>query len=462
VTTTAARASIESPGFRRGGARQHAADRAWLLAVIVVANGVVTVGLWFRHGGPAAASGAGGIATAIGELTALVGTYAVLLQITLMARIPWLERFAGLDRLAVWHRWNGFAAFWLLLAHTVFTTVGYARGTRQSVARQTWDFVTSYADVFIAYVGLVLLVAVVVTSLRAARRRLRRERWYLVHLTAYAAVALAFAHQLAVGTDFEGDRVARTWWVALYVTVALSILIARIGWPVWFNTRHRMRIVSVHREAPAVVSLVIGGRDLDRIRVEPGQFFLWRFLTPGGWRQAHPFSLSAAPSAQSMRITVKQLGDRTAELQRIRPGTRVFAEGPYGTFTAHRRRHERVLLVAGGIGITPLRALLGQMAERPEAVTLLYRVATPDDVVFGTELARAREHGVRIHVLVGSEIGDDTTDQLGLQALQRLVPDVRSRDCFVCGPPAFADTICRRLRVLGVPRDQIHRERFEL
>ena len=102
---------------------------------------------------------------------------------------------------------------------------------------------------------------------------------------------------------------------------------------------------------------------------------------------------------------MKQLGDRTAELQRIRPGTRVFAEGPYGTFTTRRRRHERVLLVAGGIGITPLRAMLGQMSQRPESVTLLYRAATPDDVVFGSELERARARGVRVHLLVGTEIG---------------------------------------------------------
>jgi predicted ferric reductase len=220
--------------------------------------------------------------------------------------------------------------------------------------------------------------------------------------------------------------------------------------------------------ADGVVSIYLTGRHLDRIDATAGQFFLWRFLTPWGWAKAHPFSLSAAPRPNRLRITVKALGDDTRRMLSLRPGTRVFAEGPYGTFTTDRRSRQRVALIAGGIGITPLRALLDDLppAARRGAngtdVTLLYRVAGEGDVAFRRELATfEQKRGVEVHVLVGADIGDDHTDQLGVPALRRLVPDLASRDVFVCGPPAMVDAVRQRLRTLKVPAAQVHFERFQ-
>jgi len=159
---------------------------------------------------------------------------------------------------------------------------------------------------------------------------------------------------------------------------------------------------------------------------------------------------------------VKDLGDHTARLQRIRPGVRVIAEGPYGTFTAERRTRRHIALIAGGIGVTPLRALLDSFGPDDDVV-MLYRVATPDEVVFVDELRQfAGLPHMRIHVIPGTEIGDDQTDLLGIPMLQRGIPDIAHRDCFVCGPPAFIDALQRRLARLGVPRSQIHFERFQL
>ena len=211
-----------------------------------------------------------------------------------------------------------------------------------------------------------------------------------------------------------------------------------------------------------MVSVYIGGRDLDRIDAQAGQFFLWRFLTGTGWAKAHPFSLSAAPNGRFLRITVKVLGDDTHRIQRLRNGVRVFAEGPYGTFTADRRTRRRVALIAGGIGITPLRALLEALPIAPGDATLLYRAATEGDIAFRQELTTLSERrGIQIHELVGPEIGDDRTDRLGVPALRALIPDIAERDVYVCGPPAMLDALRRRLRVLGVPRGQVHFERFD-
>jgi predicted ferric reductase len=437
-------------------------DRAWIVEVLVVVNGLLVVGLWLRHGGAGTIGQPGGLSMAIGDVTALVGTYAVLLELLLMSRIEWLERRFGFDHLAVYHRWTGFAAVLLLAAHAVFTTVGYARSGALSLPVEVSDFIRHYPDVLMAIVGFALFVAVGVTSARAARRRLARESWYALHLYAYLAVALSFAHQLAVGTDLSTDAVARAWWVAMYVVVFGSIAMWRVARPVAFNIRHRLVVDSVRHEADGVVSVYITGRDLDLIAAEAGQFFLWRFLTRKGWAKAHPFSLSAAPNGRFLRITVKSLGDDTAQLQRLRPGVRVFAEGPYGTFTERLRTRRRVALIAGGIGITPLRALLESMPGAPGDITLLYRAQTEGDVAFRKELRTlAERRGVEIRTLIGREIGNDRTDQLGVPQMRKLVPDIAERDVYLCGPPPMIEALRRRLASLQVPATRIHYERFE-
>jgi predicted ferric reductase len=211
-----------------------------------------------------------------------------------------------------------------------------------------------------------------------------------------------------------------------------------------------------------VVSIHVAGRRLDRLGAQPGQFFLWRFLTKDGWYKAHPFSLSAPPTRSSLRFTVKNLGDETAKIQHVRPGTRLFAEGPYGTFTEARRTRRKVLLIAAGIGITPLRAMVEAMPARKGEITLLYRVVHARDAIFEEELRElARSRGIVVHIIPGAEIGDDNTDLLSIPALRAGVRSITSRDCYICGPPSFIDAIRSRLERIGVPRSHIHFERFE-
>jgi predicted ferric reductase len=459
MTVTTARSAPAGPsGVRVERAR--AADRAWVVEMITAVNAALILGMWVRHGGLHTVGAAGGVAIAAGQLTGLYGTYSVLMQLVLMGRLAWLERHVGLDRLAIWHRWNGFLAVNLLVAHTVLITIGYAARTHATWWAQTRDFVSNYPDVLMAFAALGILIAVAVTSARAARSRLSRETWYFVHLYAYLAVALGFAHQLAVGNDFITDPLARAWWVALYLAVIAIVVTWRVVLPWRFNVRHKLKVKSVVREAPGVVTINLTGKHLGAIGALPGQFFLWRFLTRDGWWKCHPFSLSAAPTQRSLRITVKDLGDTTHDLQSIRAGTPVFVEGPFGTFTGQRRTGRPVLFIAGGIGITPIRAMLDEVPSRSRC-TLLYRVNEPADIVFAKELDDiASRKGVDVHYLTGFEIGDDQTDQLGIPAIIRLVPDVIDRDCFVCGPPPLIDAVCRRLHTIGVPDTSVHFERF--
>jgi ferredoxin-NADP reductase len=220
-------------------------------------------------------------------------------------------------------------------------------------------------------------------------------------------------------------------------------------------------VLSVHRDGPDVVSVVIGGRHLEGLQAESGQFFRWRFLCRGLWWTSSPYSLSAGPRPDRVRITVKDLGDHSRAVANVSPGTRVIAEGPYGAVTAARRRRPKVLLIGGGIGITPLRALFETLPARPGDLTFVYRASQPADIVFRDELETiAHQRNANLHFVVGrrSELG---YDPLSASVLASSIPDLKHHDVYLCGPAGMADTVSRALSEAGVPRRQIHHESFE-
>ncbi len=182
-------------------------------------------------------------------------------------------------------------------------------------------------------------------------------------------------------------------------------------------------------------------------------------MTKGRWWQAHPFSLSAAPNGQWLRLTVKRVGDHTSELPKVRPGTRVWAEGPSGVFTADRRVAPRALLIAAGSGIAPIRALLEDL---PRGTAVIYRARTAEEIVFREELDwLARERDASVWYVLGSRDDPWPKHVLSPRGLRDLVPDVRRRDVYLCGPHGLIHSSIRTLRRMRVPRRQIHLDPFE-
>jgi ferredoxin-NADP reductase/DMSO/TMAO reductase YedYZ heme-binding membrane subunit len=453
MTTTAI------PGRTPLADRPPAARISGAAALSAIAVGAACVlALWWND--TASVTGLGGWVTGAGRITGLLAGYAVVVLLALMARVPALERGVGSDRLARWHAMGGRYTVSLAVAHTLLIIWGYALTQRSGVVAETGTLLLSYPDVLMATVALGLLVMVGVVSARAARRRLGYETWHLLHLYTYLAIALAFSHQFATGADFVSNPAARIFWSAMYVCVAGLLLWYRLIAPVRLASRHRLRVLGVQRESHDVVSVYVGGRRLSELAVEPGQFFRWRFLTRGLWWAANPYSLSAPPRGDVLRITVKIVGAHSAGLLRLRPGTRVIAEGPSGGFTAGRRRRRKVLLIGGGVGITPLRALFETLPGRPGDLELIYRTATPADQVLRSELdGLAHGRGARVHYLVGPP-RTGPRDHLSAAGLRRVVPDVVERDVFLCGPETMMAATVAALRELGVPKRHIHLESF--
>jgi predicted ferric reductase len=425
----------------------------------IAAGAVATIAVWWFQ--TPVFSGLGDWLTNAGRVTGLMAGYGIMVLIALMARLPPVERGVGADRLARWHSMGGRYVVGLVVTHALLITWGYAVTAHTGVVSEAGTLLLDYPDVMMATVAGLLLVGIGIVSARAARRRLRYETWYFLHFYTYLAVALAVSHQFADGAEFVASLPARVFWSALYIGVATAIVWYRFVTPVRQAARHRLRVLAVQPEAPGIVSVVIGGEHLSELRAEPGQFFRWRFLTRGLWWVSSPYSLSAPPRPGRLRITVKSRGDHSAAMAKLRPGTTVVAEGPYGALTGAARVRRRVLLIAGGVGITPLRALFQSIPAGQGELTLLYRASTDDDVVFRGELERlAEQRHARLFFVVGSR-ADLGANPLTAAALKANVPSLDLSEVYVCAPPGMTRAVVGELQTAGVRRRHIHHESFE-
>lgn len=466
-TRLAAPRTQQRPSPLGSRARVDAGVRLGALAALWLSLLLVTY-WWTAAGGVRDLGGWESGLTSVGRVTGLWSSVLLLTQVLLMARVPVLEAAFGQDELARVHRLVGFTSFTLMVAHIVLITWGYAAGSLLASPRMLWDLAVDYPGMLLAAAGTVALVMVVVTSIRAARARLRYESWHLLHLYAYLGVGLALPHQLWTGTEFVSSPGRTVFWWTAWALAAVAVVWWRVLTPIVRTLRLGLRVTSVVREAPGLVSVYVAGRGLARLDVEAGQFLTWRFLGRDGWTRANPYSLSAAPDGASLRITVQSVGDGSAAVAALRPGQRVLVEGPYGRLSARARTRPRIALIGAGAGIAPLRALAEGLSYGPGEATVLYRFTR--DPLFRHEFETLeRERGLQVVPLPGhrrhpaswlGQLGGTDAAASDLDVVRRRVPDLLDRDVFVCGPTAWTELVRADLLRAGLPPARLHLETF--
>lgn len=269
-----------------------------------------------------------------------------------------------------------------------------------------------------------------------------------------------------MGSDFTDNRWFAAYWYLLYGFTFANLAVYRVGRPLGFFFRHRFAVARLTPESGDVTSVAIEGRNLAAFPVQAGQFMIVRFLAPGFRWEAHPFSMSCRPDGKQIRLTIKALGDFTRRIPQLKPGTPVLIDGPHGVFTARSCRSPRVLMIAGGIGITPIRSLAEELLAAGREVILIYGNRNRASVVFEKELddlAAAASGRLRVvHVMSDDPAWLGEKGRVDRERLARLVPDVREREVYLCGPPVMMKAVRTALAGLGVPGRLLHYERFAL
>ncbi|MFA7308823.1 MAG: ferredoxin reductase family protein [Patescibacteria group bacterium] len=397
----------------------------------------------------------GQILIGLGRLMGLLAELGILVQLVLIGRIRVVEQEYGFDMLNRLHRVLGFYLLAALITHPLFLVTGYSIVNHTAFAPQLVTFFTSWEDVFAAFLGLCVLLIAISTSVAIVRRKLRYETWYFIHFLIYLAIALFFSHQVKSGDLTTGS--AMYYWYAVNFTIFGLVLVYRFMRPLYLLWVHRFEVERIVQESAVVTSVYITGRNLARFIIQPGQFAHISFLARDTW-YTHPFSFSQVNNGKNLRLSIKALGDFTAQIARITPGTPVLIDGPFGVFTQKKNVTGKYLFIAGGIGITPIRALAESLSLKNADQRLLYSIRNMDELVFEEEL---KQLNIPTSIITsqshenGYEHGHIDTEKI-----QRLAPDFITRDIYVCGPPTMIETVCTALATLGVPKNQIHYERF--
>jgi predicted ferric reductase len=438
-----------------------------LLVTLMWTSGAVAAALFLASGGAAQFSSIAGTVTALGIITGLVGTDFVLVMLVLAARVPVIDRAIGHDRAIALHRTLGKPALYLILAHAGLLLIGYGLAEGLNPIDEIGSML-AITDMPLAFIALGLMVLVVVSSLVAARRKLSYEVWHVIHLLSYVSVAFALPHQLSVGGVLAEGTAQRVYWIALTALAFGAVLVHRIIEPIVASLRHGLKVARVSRIAPGVTAIHLTGRRLRDLGSEGGQFYIWRFWTGRTWWHSHPISLSAMPTDSSARITVRDLGAGSRRISAVPVGTRVSLEGPYGLFSDRARTAPRLAIVAAGIGVTPVRALLEGARIAPGEATIVLRASGASETYHWDEIRQLAEaKGATVYTMIGSRARSGAgwmtqTDADRGVTMRSIFPDLLESDLYLCGPAGWLDLVEADARDLGIPAHQLHSERFDL
>lgn len=430
----------------------------------LLVNLLIICAFWWNGSGQFLTQSIGDALIALGRLLGLLAVYLILLQVLLIGRAVWMEKTFGLDKLSQVHRLNGKIALFFILLHPILLVSGYSTVAKVNPVNQFLTFVTSYEAVLQAGLAVILFIIIVFTSLYIVRKKLKYEIWYFVHLFTYLAILLAFGHQLKNGRDFLTNSFFAYYWYGLYIFVFGNHLIFRFTRPVYLFVKHRFYVEKVVRETPDAVSIYISGKNLKDFTIDPGQFMFLRFLTKDFWWQSHPFSLSKVPDSKNLRVTIKNVGDFTSIVNRIKKRTPVIVDSGYGIFTQKEAKSNKILFIAGGIGITPVRSLIEQMGSLRKNVVLIYSSKRKKDVVFKREIdSLLKKYNLRVYYVLSQEkAAGFIHGRIDTGIITKLVKDLSRREVYICGPVNMIDALRKDLIKIRISPSVIHFEKFSL
>ena len=391
-------------------------------------------------------------------------------QFALVSRFSAVNAPYGLDVVLNFHRGISFVAFAFVLAHPAIIVI------RDPDLLPLLNPATATWTARFGLISVAALTALIVTSVWRKRLRIGYEAWRVLHgLLAVTVVVAALVHIERVGHYVDGPW-KRGLWIAM--SAAFMVLLANVYLVQPLRQRNRpWEVVSVTPERGASWTLTIRPAGHRGIRFAPGQFAWIRVNRSPFSVREHPFSFSSSADPDddgdgdaegTVAFTIAEAGDFTSRVGELRPGDRVYLDGPYGVFSFERNEGPRFVFLAGGIGISPIMSMLRTLAGRGDRrpCLLLYGNPSWDDVTFREELddLRDRLDLTVVHVLESPPVGwTGETGFIDDDVLERHLGDHPERArYFVCGPPPMMDAALGALTRRGIPDRHVDLEVFDL
>jgi predicted ferric reductase len=391
-----------------------------------------------------------------------VGLTQIAMQFILIARFRRVTRPYGIDVILRYHRRIAVVAVMFILAHPTIIVIDNP---------SRLELLVPWGGNWASRMGIgsvVALLAISATSLYRERLRIDYERWRLAHmLLAVVALVLAQVHVSLAGL-YTNTAWKQALWITSAALMAGLVLYLRVLKPAR-QRNYSWRVAEVRPETPTTNTLVLEAVDHAGMEFEPGQFAWIKLAGTPFTVEEHPFSMSSSAERRSpLEFGIKALGDFSARVGEIPPGTRAYLDGPHGAFTIDRYPAPGYVFVAGGVGITPMMSILRTLADRddPRPALLIYAEKTWDEMAYRdalTELSKRIALTV-IHVLEHPPEGwEGEQGFVDGALLDRVLPRERfKRAHFICGPPVMMDAVRAALIERGVPESRIQLEQFAL
>ncbi|HRQ76500.1 MAG TPA: ferric reductase-like transmembrane domain-containing protein [Phycisphaerales bacterium] len=391
-----------------------------------------------------------------------VGFAMMVVQFALTARFKPFGAPFGMDTILQFHRQAGIIAVLLVLAHPVVAIIANPRFIEFYDPRINAPRAAALSIVTVALVLLILL------TLRRRSFGISYERWRLIHgVLGMLVVTIGLGHIMMVGYSLTTLWKQAVWVLATGAAFYL-LLHVRVFKPMVME-RRPYRVTNVREERGNCTTLTFAPDGHEGMRFEPGQF-AWLTLgeTPYTLQQ-HPFSFSSsAATPRHLEMTIKNLGDFTSTIRDVKPGTKAFLEGPYGGFIADSSA-PGVVIVAGGVGITPGISILRTARDKSDTrpFLLIYGTRDIDHTPFREQLEQlASEINLKvIHVLEqpaepwSGERGFITHDLLKKYLHET---SIQTFHFLVCGPEVMMDAVETSLLHMGVAAHRLKSERFSI
>ena len=387
-----------------------------------------------------------------GRLFALTGFVFILVQYVLSSRIKLIERGIGLDRLFIIHRICGRVGLILLLFHPALLFIG--------LKLQNNDFHFFTPLKIIGEITLILLSVAAGTALLYGHVKMKYETWKNTHKIIYVVFPLAFVHSFLINSDVKEIIVLKIFWLFL-LSIFLIVLIFKTRMRLYVRN-HPYHVAEVRQETHDIWTLSFNG---EYPAFNPGQFTLINLVRDGIISESHPFTISSSPTNNRLSVSIKSVGDFTSTICNTRTTDYAYIEEPFGIFSFLNYDDNDLILIAGGIGITPFISMLRYIFDKKlkKNIVLLWGNKTEKDIAFKNEMDKMASEMTSlklVHIMSRQNDWPGEKGYIDAEKIKKYVDNFQNGQFFICGTLQMMLKIEETLKKLGVSKRRIHYERF--